>query len=114
MLGNNADAFFTSPMKTSIVSGNSRNALAGMMPAPYESGASATKTIKEFSMLPGVGGVMLPGVGDEQQDPAQFAGMGAEPTKVLGMTIPVLAGVAAVAFLMFTPPGRRLRAKFGF
>lgn len=73
MLGNNADAFFTTPMRTSIVSGgNAANALAGGMPAPY--------------------GAMPFGEGAA---PAQIA---QETTKLLGVGLPVILGVAALAF----------------
>lgn len=75
MLGNNADAFFTTPMRTSIVSGgNAANALAGGMPAPY--GASC-----------------MP-FGDDAA-PVQIA---QETTKLLGVGLPVILGVAALAF----------------
>jgi len=75
MLGNNADAFFTTPMRTSIVSGgNAANALAGGMPAPY--------------------GAMPFGEGDA---PAQIV---QETTKLLGVGLPVILGIAAVAYMM--------------
>ena len=75
MLGNNADAFFTTPMRTSIVSGgNAANALAGGMPAPY--------------------GAMPFGDADA---PAQIA---AETTKLFGVGLPVILGVVAVAYMM--------------
>jgi hypothetical protein len=72
MLGNNADAFFTTPMRTSVVrGGNAANALSGGMPAPY--------------------GAMP--FGDEA--PAQIQ---AETTKLFGVGLPVILGVAALAF----------------
>ena len=48
--------------------------------------------------------------------------MGADPVvaiqqdtkKFLGMTLPVLAVLAAAGFLFLTEPGTRLRAKMGF
>ena len=74
MLGNNADAFFTTPMRTRIVSGgNAANALVGGMPAPY-----------------GPGGMPF---GDDA--PAQIA---AETTKLFGVGLPVILGFAALAF----------------
>jgi hypothetical protein len=73
MLGNNADAFFTTPMRTSIVSGgNAANSLAGGMPAPY-------------GALP---------FGDDAPAPAIVK----ETTKLLGVGLPVILGIAAVAF----------------
>jgi hypothetical protein len=73
MLGNNADQFFTTPMRTSVVSGgNAANALAGGMPAPY--------------------GASMP-FGDDA--PAQIV---EETTKLFGVGLPVILGVAALAF----------------
>ena len=74
MLGNNADAFFTTPMRTSIVSGgNAANALAGGMPAPFGADPVASEV-----------------------PPAKIA---AETTKLFGVGLPVIIGVAALAFL---------------
>lgn len=110
MLGNQADAFFTTPMRTSVVSGNARNAQAGMMPAPY-TGSSSTRTVtvKAGNMMPGVGGPMMPSLAD---DPA--AEIVADTKKFLGMTLPVLAVVSSLAFLFLTAPGAQIRAKIGF
>jgi hypothetical protein len=78
MLGNNADQFFTTPMRTSVVSGgNAANALAGGMPAPYVSGSST----REFLPM--------------GEAPAAIA---QETTKLLGVGLPVILGVAALAF----------------
>ena len=77
MLGNQADAFFTTPMRTSIVSGgNAANALAGGMPAPY-----------------GPGGMPF-------GDAPAAAAVQAETKKFLGVGVPMLLGIAAVAFMM--------------
>jgi hypothetical protein len=108
MLGNHADAFFTTPMRTSIVSGNTRAARAGEMPAPF-GGGSATKQITVKSGLP-FGGEMLPGVGAE--DPA--AAIAADTKKFLGMSLPVLGLALGAAFLFLTEPGARIRSKIGF
>lgn len=102
MLGNQADAFFTTPMRTSVVAGNARNALAGMMPAPFTS-ASNTRTVTVNA------GNMLPGL---SADPA--AEIAADTKKFLGMSLPVLAVVGGLAFLFLTAPGAQLRAKIGF
>ena len=73
MLGNNADAFFTIPMRTSVRSGgNAAFAAGGGMPAPY--------------------GASMP-FGEDA--PAQIA---QETTKLLGVGLPVILGVAALAF----------------
>lgn len=102
MLGNHADKFFTTPMRTSVVSGNQRNALAGMMPAPFSSGSATRQvTVKAGQMLPGL-----------SADPA--ATIAADTKKFLGMSLPVLALVGAAAFLFLTAPGAQLRAKIGF
>lgn len=103
MLGNHADAFFTTPMRTSVVSGNQRNALAGMMPAPFSSGSATRQvTVKAGNMLPGL----------SADSPAvQIA---EDTKKFLGMSLPVLAVVGAAAFLFLTAPGAQLRAKIGF
>jgi hypothetical protein len=80
MLGNNADAFFTTPMRTSIVSGgNAANALAGGMPAPY-------------------GGMPF---GEDTAPAATAAAVQTETKKFLGFSVPVIIGIAAVAFMMF-------------
>lgn len=77
MLGNNADAFFTTPMRTQIVSGgNAANAMAGGMPAP-------------FGVMP---------FGDTPAAPAAPAQIAAQTTKLLGVGLPVILGVAALAF----------------
>lgn len=92
MLGNNADQFFTTPMRTSVRSGgNTSFASGGGMPAPYTAG--------EF----------LPGVGEGEAAP-----MVAQETKVLGMPITVAVGLGIAAFLFLTPPGAKLCAKIGF
>lgn len=81
MLGNNADAFFTSSMRTSVRSGgNAAFASGGGMPAPYAPGSAS----HEF----------LPGVGDD----APAAAIAQETTKLLGVGLPVILGIAAVAF----------------
>lgn len=96
MLGNNADAFFTTPMRTSVrQGGNASFAAGGGMPAPYAPGGSATQ---EF----------LPGVGDDA--PTQIA---AETKKFLGVGVPVAVGILALGFLFLTEPGARMRAKLG-
>lgn len=52
MLGNNADAFFTTPMPTTILrGGNKAHQYRNEMPAPFVTGS---KTM-QYSMLPGVG-----------------------------------------------------------
>jgi hypothetical protein len=58
------------------------------MPAPYAPGSAS----HEF--LPGVGGEFLPGVGDD----APAAAIAQETTKLLGVGLPVILGIAAVAF----------------
>ena len=74
MLGNNADAFFTTPLRTSVLAGgNAAFAAGGGMPAPY--GAS--------QFLP---------MGEAPAAVVQ------ETTKLLGVGLPVILGVAALAF----------------
>lgn len=104
MLGNNADAFFTTPMRTSIVKGNQLAGLRGEMPAPFGT-SSATR---EFSMLPGIGAYTGKTWLDQQLgvDAAQVPAVQAEVGKFLGMTIPVAIGVGIIAFIL-------LRPKFG-
>jgi hypothetical protein len=80
MLGNNADAFFTTPMRTSVLAGgNAAFASGGGMPAPYLSGSNT----REF----------LP-MGDD----APAAQIAQETTKLFGVGLPVILGVAALAF----------------
>ena len=93
MLGNNADAFFTTNMRTSIRNGgNASFASGGGMPAPYTPAG------------------FLPSMGDD----APATQITAETKKFLGMTIPVAIGAAALAFLFLTEPGTQSRAKLGF
>ena len=92
MLGNNADAFFTTNMRTSVrQGGNASFASGGGMPAPYT----------PAGFLPSMG-----------EGPAEQ--IATDTKKFLGMTIPVALGVAAVAFLFMTEPGTQIRAKLGF
>ena len=126
MLGNNADAFFTKPMRTSIVRGNLLNAQAGMMPAPFDSGSNTkTVTVKAGSMLPGLQGyrprrnnvTQFNGVGDDTTPVAAATAatpVVAEAQKFLGMSVGTLAIVGSLAFLFLTAPGAQLRAKIGF
>ena len=116
MLGNQADAFFTTPMQTSVVAGNTRNALAGMMPAPFGSGSNTKQvTVSAGGMLPGLSGYKSPKRGRITQFGADPAGeIVADTKKFLGMSLPVLAVIAAAGFLFLTTPGAQIRAKIGF
>lgn len=81
MLGNNADAFFTTPMRTTVITGgNAAHARRNEMPAPFVS-ASATR---QTSFIP---------LGDETQ-------IVADTKKFLGVGVPVVLGLAALAFFM--------------
>jgi hypothetical protein len=85
MLGNSADAFMTTPMKTSVTTQPSLHTTATEMPAPR-----ATS-----SFLPGLGeGEMLPGMGD------MLPGMGGDG-KILGMSMTTLALAGVAAYFLF-------------
>lgn len=93
MLGNNADAFFTTPMRTSVVAGgNAANALAGGMPAPY--------------------GATMPFGADAA--PAVQVPTPLTSKQLFGLSMPLVIGGGIAAFLFLTTPGAKLRAKLGF
>lgn len=106
MLGNQADAFFTTPMRTTVVKGgNTAHGFRNTMPIPYE-GGSRTKQ------------VMMAGMGADPSDPttadpgdiwgqlqnaatkgiqAAAAPVAPAPTKVNWLLWGGIAAVAAVA-----------------
>ena len=96
MLGTNADAFFTTNMRTSVRNGgNAEFASGGGMPAPF---ALSGPDVREFLPMGNDAAVQI----------------AAETKKFLGMTIPVALGAAALAFLFLTEPGTQIRARLGF
>lgn len=102
MLGNNADAFFTTPMKTSVTT-QPRQAAAkasGEMPAPRPTSQSATtQVVQKGEFLPGMGD-MLPGMGE-----GIGGGVGGVPWWGLGL----IAG----GLLMFTKSGKKVLRSIG-
>lgn len=121
MLGNNADQFFTTPMKTTVTTQAGRAANAGSeMPAPRPLSVSATNTA---SMLPGMGEMdppqagpapvtasMLPGMGECATCNDMLPGMGGLDTLVQNKMAWVVAGLG---FLFMTKTGKGIRRKIG-
>lgn len=90
MLGNNADAFFTTPMKTSITTGgNAAYAGRNEMPAPWMP-ASATASASSA----------LPGMGADTTSAAEAGLIVADTKKFLGFGLPVIGLIALGAFLL--------------
>jgi hypothetical protein len=121
MLGNNADQFFTTPMKTTVTTQAGRAANAGNeMPAPRPLSVSATNTA---SMLPGMGEMdppqggpapvtasMLPGMGECATCNDMLPGMGGLDTLAQNKA---LWAVAGLGFLFMTKTGKGIRRKIG-
>jgi hypothetical protein len=105
MLSNNADAFFTTPMPTTITTQAREASAGGGMPSPRPLSQSATATAAVPAFLPGIGGYV--------NSPA-YAGSGVSGIMdTIKSNWMLVAGIAA-AGLLFTAPGKRLRAKMGF
>jgi hypothetical protein len=102
MLGNNADAFFTTPMPTTITT-QAREASAGGMPSPRPLSQSATATAAVPAFLPGIGAYV---------NAPSYAGVGGI-VDTLKANWMLIAGVVA-AGLFLTKPGKQIRAKLGF
>lgn len=104
MLGNNADAFFTTPMRHRVVSGGNVGH-QHPMPAPRDLNQSATGVV-----VTRANGDFLPGVGEEAPAPAAPAVVSAPVSLVDKMKSPV--GLAVLAgLLFFTPPGKAIRRR---
>jgi len=111
MLGNNADAFFTTPMRHRVTQGGNV-ANQNAMPAPRDLNQSATGVVTTRltgDFLPGLGEAdtvladELPAVADPQ--PYSFPGR-----MIAAAGTPV--GLAVIAgLLFFTPPGKALRRR---
>lgn len=102
MLGNNADAFFTTPMRHRVVSGGNVGNQSPM-PVPRDVNSSATGTVitkLAGDFLPGQGAAVAP------NEPV------AEPAPAF--LTPTVVGVGlAAAFLFLTSTGKSLRKKVG-
>lgn len=100
MLGNNADAFFTTPMKHTIVLGANVGNQAPM-PIPRDPNSSATGKVliqREGNFLP---------LNDDAP-----AGVPSQGTILAAAASPIGLGVIA-GFLFLTPWGKSLRRKIG-
>ncbi len=108
MLGNHADAFFTTPMPTSVTRGNEVAVASGGMPAPRDVNRSATMApaLHQHFFLNG----------EQLAGPAPVAAAPSLVDKAVSFVkdnkVMVLGGLVA-AFLFLTPTGRRIRAKVG-
>ena len=107
MLGNNADAFFTTPMRHRIVSGGNVGNQSPM-PTPRDPNSSATGNV-----IIKASGDFLPGVGDPQ--PIALADEASVPSqnKILAAAATPLGIGLIVGFLMLTPMGKSIRRKVG-
>lgn len=106
MLGNNADAFFTTPMRHRVVSGGNVGN-QNPMPAPRDLNQSATGIV-----VTRANGDFLPGVGEEAPAaPAAPAVVSAPVSLMDKMKSPVGLAVLAGLALMFTPPGKAIRRR---
>ena len=102
MLGNHADAFFTTPMRHTVVRGGNVGNQAPM-PSPREVNSSATGKIfteREGNFLP------LSDV------PASAAAVPAQSTILAAAFSPIGLGILA-GVLFLTPLGKGLRRKVG-
>lgn len=108
MLGNNADAFFTTPMRTKLVNGGNVGNQSPM-PAPRDINQSATGVVTTR-----LTGDFLPGIGDEPVVPAPS---NPQPSTNAGSMLAMAGtpvGIAVIAgVLFFTPLGKNLRRKIG-
>ena len=111
MLGNNADAFFTTPMRHHVVSGGNV-ANQSPMPAPRDVNQSATGVVT--SRAPGD---FLPGLGEGEDAPNVPAVSDPQPSSSAGSILAMAGtpvGIAVIAgVLFFTPIGKSLRRKIG-
>lgn len=119
MLSNNADAFFTTPMRHTVVrGGNVGNQNA--MPAPREVNGSATGVVttrRSGDFMPGLGdggdlfSQLTSAAGSVSQQLSKPAPAPAPAPSILAkIATPMGLGLVA-AFLFFTPPGKALRRK---
>lgn len=102
MLSNNADAFFTTPMRHTIVLGANVGNQAPM-PTPRDPNSSATGKViiqREGNFLP------------LNDDTAAPAGVPSQNTILAAAFSPVALGIAA-GFLFLTPMGKSIRRKIG-
>jgi hypothetical protein len=111
MLGNQADAFFTTPMPTTVTTQAARAAGAPEMPAPRPLNASATKQAVVAAPVTG----FMPGIGGYVGAPAyqgtagdMLPGMGALMDTVKK---PWFLALAAGGILFLTKPGKALLRK---
>ena len=100
MLGNHADQFFTTPMRTRIYSGNTANQTP--MPSPRLAGDTATTTTtRRVSGAFPLAGDAFPLSGD------------AFPLGGIDWKSPAVLGIGAL-LLLCTPLGKPIRRAFGF
>jgi len=107
MLGNNADAFFTTPMRHTLVQGGNVGNQAPM-PSPREANSSATGVVvtrASGDFMPGIGDPQIVALADEAAVPSQG-------TILATLASPVGLGLLA-GFLFLTPMGKNLRRKIG-
>lgn len=112
MLGNNADAFFTTPMRHSLVRGGNVGNQAPM-PSPRDVNSSATGVV-----ITRASGDFMPGIGDPQPialaDDAAAAAAAApsQNTILAALASPIGLGLLA-GFLFLTPMGKGVRRSIG-
>ncbi len=107
MLGNNADAFFTTPMRHRIVSGGNVGNQSPM-PIPRDPNSSATGTV--ITKAPGDS---LPGTNGEVALADEPASVPSQGTILAAAFTPMGIGLAVGAFLFLTPMGKSIRRKVG-
>ena len=106
MLGNNADAFFTTPMRHRIVNGGNVGNQSPM-PVPRDLNSSATgKVVTKLA------GDFLPGTEGTDMLADEPAGVPSQNTILAAAFTPVGIGLMA-GFLLLTPVGKALRKKIG-
>jgi hypothetical protein len=100
MLGNHADAFYLTPMKTSVLAGGNQNPL--MMPSPRHTyGGSQVDALNQSVAFAGCDGCGA--------DPVVEA-----PTSIMDtLKKPWVIAAIAAGVLIFTPFGKKVLGKVG-
>lgn len=106
MLGNNADAFFTTPMRHTLVRGGNVGNQAPM-PSPREANSSATGVVTTHLC-----GDMLPGLGDAAA-PAMEPGAQYNQNAILAALLSPVGLSVIAGVLLLTPIGKGIRRAVG-
>jgi hypothetical protein len=107
MLGNNADAFFTTPMMHRVTSGGNI-ANQTPMPAPRDLNQSATGMVTTRSITTD----FLP-LGDDDKTVLAAEPMPEAPTSLLSKAATPMGLALIAGVLFFTPLGKSIRRKIG-